>query len=104
MVRRDDHRESHFAIEFYQDVLDATHVDRIEPGEGLIHEHDFGIRHQGARESGATVHSPRELARKEILDVRQPNGFESAPHLGDDVLFTELRVLAQWERDVFEDR
>ena len=104
VVRNDDGR----AVEAFAQADDqiGQHVgdDRIEAGRRLVVEHAVRVRDHRARETGAFDHAAREFGREALADVRKPDALERLLDLRADLCFRELRVLAQRQRDVVEDR
>ena len=79
---RDDENGAgrHFLAEpeleqFIAQVFRGEHVERRER---LIHEQDFGLDHQGAREADALFHASGKLFRVSALEAIQANGIENA--------------------------
>jgi len=65
-VRAEDHRLPP-RLELDDRVLQRLRVDRVEPGEGLVEDHEVGLVQQRADELHLLLHAPREL-----VHLRQP--------------------------------
>ena len=102
MVGGDDQRDPEPAIEPDHQALDAPHVERVEPREGLVAEDDLRVGDDRPGQRRPPAHAARELAREELLRTGQAHGGEAPRDLGRDLRFGERGVLPQGQGDVVQ--
>ena len=66
-------------LESQQQVLHAGADERVERAESLVHEEDFGIGGQGARQAHPLLHAAGELSRVVILEPLQTHLLDPIP-------------------------
>ena len=76
---------------------------RIERGERLVHQQDFGIEQQGARDRGALLHSTRKLVRPAARELAQAHERQQLPRLAAIILGDAAVLVAHREHDVVGD-
>ena len=78
-------------------------IERIERGEGLVHQQNIGVGGERAGQSDALLHAAGKLAHAAIGPLRQPDQLELLVH---DALARRRRLAAQLETeaDVVADR
>jgi hypothetical protein len=62
-VRDEQHREAHVVPQAQQLLLHLAPRERIERGEGLVHQQDVGLHGQRARDGDALLHAAGEHVR-----------------------------------------
>ena len=80
IVRDDENGASRHLLtepELEQFIAQVFRREHIERGEGLIHEQDFGLHHQGAREADALFHAAGKFFRIGALKAIQSDGVEN---------------------------
>src|SRR5690348_2688779 len=104
VVRDDDRGGAERVVELPHEPADHRHGDRVEPGEGLVVEHEQRVERHGARERDAPRHAARELGRHEVLGAAHPDRLQLEQHEVAHDALGQPRVLAHGEGDVLEHR
>ena len=83
-------------MKFEKLVLQLAANQRIERREGLIHQQDVGVGGEGARQTDALLHAPRELRDMPVGPLRQSHQLEL---FADDLLAPRVRLAAQLQAE-----
>src|SRR5258706_863291 len=105
VVRHEDGRRAEPFVQVGDQAVDRHRRDRVEAGRRLVVEEDVRLQGDGPRERHALLHPARERGREEPQHVAPE--VDEAEHLDDarlDLCLAHLRVLAEREGDVLEDR
>ena len=104
VVRHDDAGDAERLVELLDQPRGDAHGDRVEAGEGLVVEHQFGVERDRARQRDAARHATGDLAGHQVARAAQPDRVQLHQHQVADHRLGDRRVLAQREGDVVEHR
>ncbi len=76
IVRDEENRLVELLLQFDELVLHVSADERIECGEGFVHQHDVGPCSERTREADSLPHAAGELAREVVSPPSQTNEFE----------------------------
>ena len=80
VVGDDDRGHPHIPLEHIDEIVDGVRPDGIEPGRGLVVEHDFGLIGDGPGQSDALLHPAAELVGHHVLDAVEADLGEALLH------------------------
>ena len=91
VVRDEQDRLSELALQVNELVLHLAADERIERGEGLVHEQDVGLGGQGPRQTHSLTHPAGELAGLVVPPALEPDHRQSL--LGPALAFGAIDAL-----------
>src|SRR5215210_5319580 len=104
VVRHHDQRGSALPLQTGKQIVYLAGGNWIEPGTRLVNQEDPRIERQRARESGALLHSTREVGGHPVVLAFETDGPELLQRLCTDLTVGQLRVTPQRKGDVLANR
>ena len=100
LVADHDRREAEPAVQVQDQVVDGVDEDRVEPGGGLVEEHDLGLGHQRPAMATRLRMPPEISAGILVAHAGQPHLAQAPPRARRDPLGGSRRLLAEREGHV----
>src|SRR4051812_2597484 len=97
VVRDDAVGPAVLLVDLHDQLAQQCGAHGVQARVGLVEQHDVGVQHQRARESGALSHAARELVRHLVDRPAQPDFLEPAHDDLRNLLLALVRVLAERE-------
>jgi hypothetical protein len=103
-VRDEQQREAHLVPQLEQLLLHLAARERVERGEGLVHQQHARLHRQRARDGHALLHAAGELVRMHVGELGQAHLVEVVQRALGRFLLAQRARGEQREHDVLLDR